>query len=266
MLRKQNIFNTTTATVKFITFWLFVIFQIPVLLIIPKGSVWYMKFFMTVSTLIAGVRVKTNGKLVNDRPLMVVANHISVFELMALPVGLGNNFFGKKDIESYPVVGWIAKKLGVVFVDRRPSAAATVLKHVQDTMARVRYPMVLFPEGTTTNGAYVKDFKSSLFNFVVDSDITIQPVIINYRYKNGSKINDVDMANHFAYFDNKKQDMGPMCKRERSAFGQFFHIMMLGGFLFETTVLPPVDVRGLDRKGIALKLQEIIKAEYEKLK
>ncbi len=265
-LRKQNIFNTTTALIKFILFWVFVISQLPILLFVKTGSMRYMKFFMGVSAAFAGLRVKTNGKLVKNRPLMVVSNHISVFEFMAFPVGLGGSFFGKKDIESFPIVGWIAKKIGVVFVDRRPSAALTVLKQVQDTMKTVDYPMYLFPEGTTTNGAYVKEFKSSLFNFVVDSDITIQPVVLNYRYKNGDKINDVDMANHFAYFDNAKQTFGPKCERERSAFGQFFHIMMLGGFMAEITALPPVDIKGLDRKDIALKLEKIISTEYEKLK
>ncbi len=264
--RKQNIFNTCTAGIKFILFWTFVATQLPVLLFVKKGSMIYMRFFMKTCAIICGVRVKTIGKLVDKRPLMVDSNHISVFEFIAFPIGFGGSFFGKKDIESFPIVGWIAKKIGVVFVDRRPSAALTVLKQVQDTMKTVKYPMYLFPEGTTTNGAYVKEFKSSLFNFVVDSDITIQPIVLNYRYKNGSKISDIDMANHFAYFDNAKQTVGPKCERERSAFGQVFHIMMLGGFTVEVKALPPVGIENLDRKEIAIKLQKLIADEYMKLK
>lgn len=269
MPRKQNIFNTLFAVIKFVLFWLTVIVQLPILFIIPTGrlSVKYMRIFMATSAFFAGVRVHVNGKLSDNRPLLCVCNHISVFEFMSMPIAFGASFFGKADIAHYPLVGWIAKKFGVIFVDRRPSHAMEALSAVQKQMQNADYPMFLFPEGTTTNGAYVKDFKSTLFNIVEgNKDLTIQPVVMNYRYHNGDVISDTDMANHFAYFDNAKQDMGPLCERERSAFGQIFHIMVLGGFLVELTVLPAPRLGDDDRKEIALKLHEIVSDKYMELK
>ena len=75
-----------------------------------------------------------------------------------------------------------------------------------------------------------------------------------------------DLAEHFAYFNNSNQDIGPKCSRERSAFGQVFHIMMLGGFTVEITVMSPPDLRGLDRKQIAEVLHKIISDKYMELK
>nr|MBQ0091179.1 hypothetical protein [Candidatus Enterousia merdequi] len=118
----------------------------------------------------------------------------------------------------------------------------------------------------TSNGAYVKQFKSSLFDVVEKTGITVQPVVIHYRLKDGTKISDEDMANHFAYFDNKKIEYGPYCKIERNAFMQVFHIMVLGGFLVEIDVLPVPDLSGMDRKQIADKLHEIISNNYMKNK
>ncbi|MBQ7409465.1 MAG: hypothetical protein IJV03_02785, partial [Alphaproteobacteria bacterium] len=74
--------------------------------------------------------------------------------------------------------------------------------------------------------------------------------------------NDEDLANHFAYFDNKKMDCGPYCKIERSAFMQVFHIMMLGGFMVEIDVLPVPDLTGMDRKQMADTLHKIISDKY----
>ena len=268
-LRKQNIFNTTAAAIKFVLFWVMVVVQLPIICLLPTGSklsVRYMPVFMWFLIKLAGIKIVVHGKLSDKRPLMVVANHISVFELATFPLAFRGSFIAKKEMEHWPLVGWVAKKFGVIFVDRRPSHARDALGVVQRAVQSVKYPMILFPEGTTTNGAYVKPFKSSLFNFVENSDVTVQPMTMHYRYKDGTPIDVQTLADHFAYFDNKKMDMGPLCKRERSAFGQVFHIMMLGGFTVEITLLPPPPLGGMDRKQIADVLQKIVSEKYMELK
>ena len=268
-LRKQNIFNTTMAAIKFVLFWIMVVIQVPIIFLLPKGSklsVRYMPVFMWFLIKLAGIKIVVHGNLSDKRPLMVVANHISVFELATFPLVFRGSFIAKKEMENWPLVGWVAKKFGVIFVDRRPSHARDALAVVQQAVQTVQYPMILFPEGTTTNGAYVKPFKSSLFNFVENSNITVQPMAMHYRYKDGTPIDEQTLADNFAYFDNKKMDVGPLCKRERSAFGQVFHIMMLGGFMVEITLLPPPPLGGMDRKQIADILQKIVSEKYMELK
>jgi len=263
-IRKQNIFNTTWALIKFVTAWLFVLAGAVTLCFIPKSkfSVKYMQLFMRQFNWFMGVSYKVKGKLSSKRPLLCVCNHISVFELSTISAAFGGSFFGKKEISSWPLIGWMAKKFGVIFIDRRPSHAVDALNAVKNELDHVDYPMFIFPEGTSTNGAYVKQFKSSLFDVIEKTGATVQPVVIHYRLRDGTKINEEDMANHFAYFSNSKMDCGPYCKIERSAFMQVFHIMMLGGFLVEIEVLPVPDIKGLDRKQIADKLHKIISDKY----
>ena len=267
-VRKQNLFNTVGAAIKFAAFWVMVVIQLPIILLLPRGkvSVWYMGIFMRILLILSGIKIRVHGKISKHRPLLVISNHISIFEIATFPVALGGSFVAKKDIEDWPLVGWVARKFGVVFVDRRPSHAIEALKQVQETLSKVSYPVFLFPEGTTTNGAYVKPFKSTLFNFVENSDVVVQPMVMNYRYRDGSVISDEDLAEHFGYFANAKQDIGPLCSHERSAFGQVFHIMMLGGFLVELTVLTPPPLAGMDRKQIAETLQKIVSDKYMELK
>lgn len=267
-VREPNIFVKSVKFVWFMIAWAMVFMNAFVLLFIPKSklSVKYMRFFMRQFNFMTGVRYKVNGKLSTKRPLLCVCNHISVFELATMPVAFGGSFFGKKEIGDWPLVGWIAKKFGVVFIDRRPSHALEVLNQIKSELDTVDYPMFIFPEGTSTNGAYVKQFKSSMFDIVEKTGITVQPVVIHYRLRDGTKISDEDMANHFAYFDNKKMDCGPFCKIERSAFMQVFHIMCLGGFLVEIDVLPCPDLSGMDRKQMADTLHKIVSEEYMKNK
>ena len=267
-VRRQNIFNTTFATIKFGLFWLLVFCQMPIIILLPRGrvSVWYMRVFMWFLLKTAGIRVRVRGRLTEHRPLLVITNHMSIFEIATFPVAFGGSFVAKKEVESWPIVGWVAKKFGVIFVDRRPSHAAEALAIVQRTVQSVPYPMFLFPEGTTTNGAYVKAFKSTLFNFVENSNVVVQPMVTVYRHLDGTPISDTDMATHYAYFDNKKIDQGPLAPRERSAFAQLFHIMVVGGFRVDITVLPPPPLAGMDRKQIAATLQKQVSDEYMQLK
>ncbi|MBD5389319.1 1-acyl-sn-glycerol-3-phosphate acyltransferase [bacterium] len=264
---RQNFFNTIWGSIKFAVFLMAIVVQLPIVLLVPRGrmATAYMRVFMVILIFIAGIRVRRHGRLTSARPLLVVCNHISVFELATFPVAFCGSFFGKKDIEHWPLVGWVAKKFNVIFVDRRPAHARDALQAVQQQMARATYPMVLFPEGTTTNGAYVKAFKSTLFNVVENADVTVQPVVIHYRHRDGTPISNDNLAQHYAYFDNAKQDMGPRALQERSLVAQVFHIMVIGGFMVEFTALPPASVGGMDRKEIAQHLHDDISKTYIEL-
>ena len=100
-LQKQNIFNTTTAAIKFVLFWVMVVIQLPILLILPRGdlSVRYMRVFMWILVKLSGVRVVVHGKLSDARPLMIVSNHISVFEIATFPSVFRGSFIAKKEME-----------------------------------------------------------------------------------------------------------------------------------------------------------------------
>lgn len=266
-VRRQNIFNTTWAAVRFAMFWFVVFLQLPIIVLLPRrAGVRYMRVFMWFLVFLSGIKIKVHGTLPAHRPLLVVSNHISLFEIATYPIAFGGSFVAKKEIESWPIVGWVAKKFGVIFVDRRPAHAAEALKTVSETVTRVKYPMYIFPEGTTTNGAYVKKFKSSLFNFVENSDVMVQPMAMHYRFRDGTNISDADLAEHYGYFNNRDMETGPMCSRERSAFMQVFHIMVIGGFMVEITVLPTPDLHGMDRKQIASALHDIVSDKYMQLK
>ena len=267
-----NISSIILASVRFVLFWLWAILQIPLALILwpfgRRAGVWQFKFFTRVVLKIAGIRVRVYGEMSKERPLLMIGNHISVFEFMTFPATFGGSFFGKDDIAKMPLIGWFAKLWGVVFVSRRSSQAAKMAQLISDQMRRASWPMVIYPEGTTTNGSVVLPFKSSMFDFIEKgANVTVQPMVMLYRDRRGKRIDDQVMADDYAYFDNIKMPAGAcLCKKERSAFGQVFHVFELGGFTVEFYLLPPPPLAGMDRKQIAETLHKTISEEFYKLK
>jgi len=272
----RTIFAVTNASIRFTLFWAWSLLNFVFATLFTHGgkfSIGHLHVFMRVAMALAGIRIVVHGELPKMRPMMIVANHISIFEFATFPVAFGNGFFSKKEMEKWPFVGYMVKKFGGIFVDRRPSHVVESVESVRKAMARATWPMALFAEGTTTNGAYVKDFKSSLFNFLekpdggLNTDVTIQPVAMLYRHRDGTAISDVEMANEYAYFANDKMDCGPLCTRERSWIGQLFHVFMLGGFRVEMYLLPPPPLAEIhNRKELATILHKQISDKYMELK
>ncbi|MCL2438882.1 MAG: 1-acyl-sn-glycerol-3-phosphate acyltransferase [Alphaproteobacteria bacterium] len=263
-----------SASIRFVIVWIVILIFALTLVAVPKRNAFgpaYLKFFMNIMMYITGIRAKVHGKLTNERPLLIVSNHMSILDIGIIAMLFGNGFFAKRELRKLPLIGYMMDKFGTIFVDRRPSYAARSNEKVKKQMKVATWPMVIFPEGTTTNGSYVKPFKSTLFNFLEKDGrvegATIQPVVLAYRTPGGRKISDADLAEHYAYFDNAKQDEGPHCSKERTIFGLLFHIMAMGGILAEVYILPTTPLDGLkNRKELATKLQKIVADEYRRVK
>ncbi len=267
-MKNPNFFSKVLAVIRMVLFWGGIFIQVPIIFLLPRGprSVAYMRVYMWWLKVTTGLRVRVHGNLTTARPLLVVSNHISFFEIAMLSYVFGGSFVGKREVARWPIVGPIAKKFGVVFIDRNPATANQALHAVNEQLSKLTYPLFIFAEGTTTNGAYVKPFKSAMFSIVENSNITVQPVVVNYRTRRGDAIRDEDIANHLAYFSNAKMDMGPLAMRERSAFAQLFHVMAMGGFMVEITVLPAPNIAGMNRKQIAEALYTMVSDKYMEIK
>ncbi|MCL1786185.1 MAG: 1-acyl-sn-glycerol-3-phosphate acyltransferase [Alphaproteobacteria bacterium] len=273
-MKNPNIFNYTSGTLRFTLFTSWTVLNLVIGLFIPKYTAIgpkFLRFYMRGTAFLIGIKIRVHGKLSDERPLMIVGNHISLFEFVSFPIAFGNSFFSKKEAADWPFIGWLMKKFGVVFIDRNPHTALATLAKVCDQMNRATWPMGIYPEGTTTNGAYVLPFKSAMFNFLERDGhmcgATVQPVAMFYRNRDGSKISDTDLAEHYAYFANAKQTQGPKCSRERGLISQMFHIFVLGGFMVEIHVLPPPPLAEFkNRKELADVLGKIVGDEYMKLK
>jgi lyso-ornithine lipid O-acyltransferase len=109
-----------------------------------------------------GVHVTMTGCPADTRPLLIVANHISWLDIVVISAVTPVVFVAKREVAGWPVVGLLARLQRTVFVDRtRPHRT----HHVNGEIARRLTegdPVVLFGEGTSSDGNRVLTFRSAL--------------------------------------------------------------------------------------------------------
>ncbi|KQK04107.1 lysophospholipid acyltransferase LPEAT1 isoform X2 [Brachypodium distachyon] len=135
-----------------------------------------------------------------ERPGAIVSNHVSYVDVLYHMSASSPSFVAKNSVSKLPLIGLISKCLGCIFVQRESKGSdskgvsGAVTERVQEVSQDNNSPMVLlFPEGTTTNGDYLLPFKTGAFL----ARAPVQPVILRYPYKRFSPAWDsMDGARH----------------------------------------------------------------------
>jgi 1-acyl-sn-glycerol-3-phosphate acyltransferase len=126
-----------------------------------------------------GVQVRLQGAI--QPGLLLVANHVSWLDVIVLQSLCPQaRFVAKADVLRWPVIGRLAQGAGTLFVQRdRPRMAARIVSEVTSVLGSGGTVMV-FPEGTTTDGVAVLPFRSSLLQAAFAGNSTAQPIALRY--------------------------------------------------------------------------------------
>ena len=136
---------------------------------------------------VMGIKVTTHGALATERPLLLVSNHASWKDILVLGSVADVVFIAKSEVRTWPIFGWLARLQRSVFIERTERRKTGV--QISDVSRRLLAGevVVLFAEGTTSDGNRVLPFKSSLFGaasaalaHVPGGVVHIQPVSIAY--------------------------------------------------------------------------------------
>jgi lyso-ornithine lipid O-acyltransferase len=127
------------------------------------------------------------GKISKQPATLFVANHISWADIPLLAGLLDADFVAKSDIARWPLLGVLARRYAPVFVDRsRRHGVRDQTEAIRDRLACGR-SVILFAEGTTSDGSAVLPFRSSLFD-AADAARALQPVALRYLDSDGSPL------------------------------------------------------------------------------
>jgi 1-acyl-sn-glycerol-3-phosphate acyltransferase len=140
-----------------------------------------------------GVRIHALGTIPIDKPVLIVANHTSWLDIPVLSAVAPVSFVAKSEVGGWPFVGTLARLQRTVFVDRTRRAA---VGSAADTLAaRLAQGdrLVLFAEGTSSDGNRVLPFMSSLFAAVSPARppieaVSIVPLALAYTARNGVRL------------------------------------------------------------------------------
>ncbi len=153
-----------------------------------QGSRRVAKFWFTACNRVIGMRLHRTGLPVRGGPVLYLANHISYLDILLLGQHLDATFVAKSEVRDWPLFGTIAELGGTLFVSRRAASArgeAALIRSRLVSGGRV----ILFPEGTSSDGTDVLPFKSALLGLAQDvPGLRIQPVTIAYPYRDRSGI------------------------------------------------------------------------------
>jgi 1-acyl-sn-glycerol-3-phosphate acyltransferase len=174
------------------------------------------------------------------RDVLIAANHLSWLDIIVLGSATGGSFIAKAEIARWPLVGWLARQAGAIFIVREARGEARgQVDTVADALANHR-PALLFAEGTTAGEGKLLPFRPALFAAVTpprDPALRVQPVAIDYG-------------------DNIATVVWP---RDESFNQIAVRLLGRGGRLPVTlSFLTPIDPAGRDRKTIAAEAHQAV--------
>jgi 1-acyl-sn-glycerol-3-phosphate acyltransferase len=182
-----------------------------------RAKVAFPLFFWARFARALGLDVRIVGELAtknSDRPVIFVSNHSSWVDVPVVGGVLPGSFIAKGDIERWPVVRTIARLGRTVFVSRQRGSSGRERDAMQKVLERGDN-LILFPEGTSSDGSRVLPFRSSFFALAEGRTAglparapLIQPVSVVYDRLNGlpagrssrpvfAWYGDMDIASHF---------------------------------------------------------------------
>ncbi len=183
------------ACVKFILFALLCIIVVPMqslVLVFTKNEKAYIltRFWQRCTCLIFRIKIIQTGTQHTEHQTVYMSNHISYLDIPTLGSVISASFVAKKDVASWPLFGFLSKLQQTAFISR-DRADARVEKNALDNMLNKGKSLIIFPEGTSTDGQTVIPFKSSLFSIAMKENLTeirVQPITLSIKTANGHDI------------------------------------------------------------------------------
>lgn len=133
-----------------------------------------------------GIEVEAGGRPASGAVLFV-ANHVSWADIAVLGGMVDAAFVSRADVADWPLVGPLARRAGTVFVARDRRAGTAGQAEAIRTRLRSGRRVLLFAEGTTSDGSGVLPFRSSLLA-AADAAEAVQPVMLRYLAPDGSAL------------------------------------------------------------------------------
>jgi 1-acyl-sn-glycerol-3-phosphate acyltransferase len=209
---------------------------------------------------IVGIRLDVDGGVARERGVLLISNHVSWLDITVLSALAPVSFVAKQEVASWPFVSWLAKLQRSVFVDRTRRSEVTDKANEILNRLEAGDHVVLFAEGTSSDGNGVVPFKTPLFAAVkptrgepLGADLCAQTLAITYTKLHGL----------------------PLCRRGRPAVAWYgdmdlashaWRLLGLGPLDAHIRIGPPVPLDNFaDRKALARYAEDKVRNDVAEL-
>ncbi len=198
-------------------------------------ATWLLWFF--------GIRVKLSGAPA-DGPVLVVANHISWLDILALSTDCALSFVAKAEIEQWPLFSYVARTGNTIFHQRGSHDSADDVTSMMVQRLRQGRRVAIFPEGGILPGVEVRVFHARMFRAAVDAECPVQPVMVRY-IRNGKRDDDI------------------LFHHNESMLANFSRLLARPGATADVHFLPTIDSTGKPRRALAETARAAVISHYE---
>lgn len=190
-----------------------------------------------------GMKLIVRGAPSRDVGLLYAGNHVSWLDIYALLASADLRFVAKSEVRDWPVIGWLASRVGTQFISRDKRADAHATARAMTDLMQGGTSVCIFPEGTTTDGHALRPFRASLFEPAAQGRARVQPFAIRYLGGDGR-------ASNVACFT------GEMTLGE-----SIWALLGQRGLTCEIVFLDPIDTAHLPRRALALAAEQAVKTQ-----
>ena len=170
---------------------------------------------------------------------LLISNHLSYLDVIVLGSLTPSVFVARHDVKSWPVFGWLASLAGTVYVNRERRAQVGQVADQMQTVLAAGVLVILFPEGTSSDGKSVLPFKSSLLEPATQPTHPLAVGRIHYELDDGDVSEEICYWKDMTFFPHL---LNLLTKRRVRATVRFV----------------PVNERSADRKELARQLHAAI--------
>lgn len=135
------------------------------------------RWWLQACTRIMGLTIRVHGRPA-PQAAYLVSNHVSWLDVLVIGSIRPVCFLAKSEISQWPLIGYLARRAGTLFI-KRGQGVQSATRAVTDCL-RHGHSVVVFPEGTTSDGSQVKPFYPRLFSVVENHETMVQPLALGY--------------------------------------------------------------------------------------
>ncbi len=172
---------------------------------------------------------------------LIVANHISWLDIAAIHAAAPHaRFVYKADVLSWPLLGWLIRNAGTLFIERERKRDAVRVVHAVAEALKAGDTVAVFPEGTTGTGPELLPFHANLLQAAVATATPVQPVVLRFSDPRGP-------------FSEAVTFIG-----DTTLLQSLWRVASAQGLAVSVELLPSVGTRHADRRALAAHLHELV--------
>lgn len=206
---------------------------------------WYMRSWAKGSARIFNFNVQCDGKPPKE-PFILVCNHLSYLDIIPLYFYLNCTFVAKKEVRSWPLLGFLVYMMGVIFIDRKYKGDVVRVNKLLTESLNENQGIVIFPEGTSTGGKNILPFKSSLLEYPSTQNLEVYVASIHYK----TSERDLDAVDSVCFFG------------ARHSFPEHVFMMAKNHRIDCKIYFNNEPVKATDRKELAEKLHQKMMKQF----